>query len=344
VPVRPARVVLGLATVGALAAARSARRRHTALRAVVPDLRHPLLHLPLTLSGPLLRLVRRMPARPGPLVDGVTLEERTVPALDGGPPLRVLVYDVPGRQRPSGALLWIHGGGFVVGEPGVDNRFCSRVARELGVVVVSVDYRLAPEHPFPAGLEDCWSALRWLHAAAGDLGVDPGRIAIGGASAGGGLAATLAQLAHDRAEVPVAFQLLVYPMLDDRTVLRADHAGTGTFVWSPGSNRFGWTAYLGHLPALEEPRPWAAAARRADLSGLPPAWIGVGDLDLFHAEDVEYARRLGAAGVACELHVEDGMYHGADAIFEARSAVARGFRDRAVAALASAVGRAAVPG
>ena len=337
---RPVRSVLGTAALlGLLAAARTVRARHAALAPVAPDLRHPLLHVPITLSAPLLRLVRAGRARPGAVLAGTTVEEHSVPARDGGPPVRVLVHDAPGRERRSGALVWIHGGGFVLGDPSADNELCGRIARELGVVVVNVDYRLAPEHPFPAGLEDCWSALRWLHDAADELGVDPERVAVGGASAGGGLAAALAQLAHDRAEVPVAFQLLVYPMLDDRTVLRPDHGGTGTFVWNPGSNRFGWTSYLGHPPAPEEPRPYAASARRADLSGLPPAWIGVGDLDLFHAEDVEYARRLTAAGVPCELHVEPGMFHGADILLQTRSTVAQGFRDRVLEAVAHHNGR-----
>jgi acetyl esterase/lipase len=192
------------------------------------------------------------------------------------------------------------------------HEFCGRVARELGALVVSVDYRLAPEHPFPTPLEDTYTGLRWLHAQARELGVDPARIAIGGESAGGGLAASLAQVTLDRNEVPVRFQLLVYPMLDDRTVLRPDHGDAGDFIWDPRSNRFAWTSYLGRAPVADGAPLYAAAARREDLTGLPSAWIGVGSIDLFHREDVTYAERLQDAGVAVELLVIPGMYHGAD--------------------------------
>jgi acetyl esterase/lipase len=230
-------------------------------------------------------------------------------------------------------MLWIHGGGFVSGDPKTYHDICSRIAKELDILVVSVDYRLAPEHPFPAGLDDCYAALEWIHRQAAGLGVDPGRVAIGGDSAGGGLAACLAQLAHDRGELPVGFQLLVYPMLDDRTVLRAEHGGTGGFVWTPASNRYGWTAYLGHAPGDAETRPYAAASRREDLSGLPPAWIGVGDLDLFHSEDLIYAERLKVAGVDCELVEIPGMYHGADSFFDGRAESMTLFRKSMLAAL-----------
>ena len=210
-----------------------------------------------------------------------------MPAREGHPGTHVYVYDTPTRPRPTGVLLWIHGGGYVMGDPRGDHDVCSQHARDLGIVVVNVDYRLAPEHPFPAALEDCYAALRWVHENADELGIDPSRIAVGGGSAGGGLAAALAQLAHDRGEVPVCFQYLVYPMLDDRTTLVRKRPRT--LVWTPGANLFGWTSYLGHPPGLEESRPYAVPARREDLSGLPPAWIGVGDIDLFYEEDVAYA-------------------------------------------------------
>ncbi len=156
------------------------------------------------------------------------------------------------------------------------------------------------------------TALRWLHDSAEELGIDPDRVAVGGASAGGGLAAAVALRARDEGGPPLCFQLLNYPMLDDRTVLRTDHAGTGAFVWTPVSNRYGWSAYLGAEPRDHDDRVHAAPARATDLSGLPPAWIGVGQLDLFHAEDVDYAHRLIEAGVPCELVEEPGMYHAAD--------------------------------
>lgn len=157
---------------------------------------------------------------------------------------------------------------------------------------------------------------------------------MGGDSAGGGLAASLSQVARDRGGPDICFQLLEYPMLDDRTVLRSDHGGTGAFVWTPASNRFGWTAYLGRPPIAGDAPRYAAPARTDDLADLPPAWIGVGDLDLFLAEDVEYADRLRSAGVACELHVEAGMYHGADAVLP-KASTSRRFRDLMTAALAT---------
>ena len=196
--------------------------------------------------------------------------------------------------------------------------------RELGIPVIAARYRLAPEHPAPAAVHDAYSALAWLAAEAGSLGVDPRRIAIGGASAGGGLAAALALYAHDLGEVRPAFQLLVYPMLDDRTVTRADHHVPGVRAWTPKSNRFGWSSYLGTEPGSPGVSAYAAPARRDDLTGLPPAWIGVGSNDLFHDEDLAYARRLRDAGVPCELLVVDGAFHGFDAIF-AKAQVSRSF-------------------
>ncbi|QKE84495.1 alpha/beta hydrolase [Arthrobacter sp. NEB 688] len=294
------------AAVAATAATALARRRRT-VAAVDAELRLPVMWLPLVVASRLeLGVGRRffLPAtRP---VDGVTVTPHAVP---GG--RDVLVYDVPGRTDRTGVLLWIHGGGLVMGTPEVDHLTCSRMARELGIVVVSVRYRLAPEHPFPAGLDDCAAALRWLVASCDELGVDDRRIAVGGGSAGGGLAASLAQRATDEG-IRLAFQSLVFPMLDDRTVLRRDHRGRGRLVWTPRSNRWAWAAYLGRRPALGASRQYAAAARREDLTGLPPAWIGVGDLDLFHDEDLEYARRLREAGVAVQLHVQPGMPHGID--------------------------------
>ncbi len=204
------------------------------------------------------------------------------------------------------ALLWIHGGGYVIGSAAQDDQLCRRFASELGATVASVDYRLAPENPYPVPLEDCYTALAWL---VGLPSVDPARVAIGGASAGGGLAAALALLARDRGEIPLAAQLLVYPMLDDRTVDRDDLDNPGHRLWNQSSNKFGWACYL----ADADPDV-AVPARREDLSGLPPAWMGVGTLDLFHDEDLAYAERLRAAGVPCQVEVVSGAFHGFDGI------------------------------
>lgn len=251
---------------------------------------------PLTL--PLMRAASRMMWRKAPTDD---IEVLTLTSGVG-----VRLYRPTGVALPGPGLLWIHGGGYVIGDAAQDDVLCRRFARELGATVASVNYRLAPEHPYPAPVEDCYSALSWLAALPA---VDPARVAIGGASAGGGLAASLALLARDRGQIPLAAQLLVYPMIDDRTVDRTGLDNPGHRLWNQASNRFGWRAYLGKAdPDIAVP------ARRDDLSGLPPAWIGVGTLDLFHDEDLAYAERLRAAGVPCEVEVVDGAFHGFDGV------------------------------
>jgi acetyl esterase/lipase len=217
---------------------------------------------------------------------------------------------------PGPAVLWIHGGGYLIGTPAQDDAACRVLARELGATVAAVRYRLAPEFPYPSSLDDCYSALTWL---SGLPAVDPERVAIAGASAGGGLAAALALLARDRAEVPVAAQLLVYPMLDDRSSDGVGDNDAKFRLWTRSSNRYGWRAYLGDAdPDVAVP------ARHRDLSGLPPAWIGVGTFDLFHDEDLEYADRLRAAGVPCVVEVVEGAFHGFDGV-AAKAPVSQAF-------------------
>lgn len=240
----------------------------------------------------------------------------------------------PASARPgTPALLWIHGGGMVLGDAAQDSRFCRRVADQLNIVVVSVEYRLAPEHPFPTPLEDCYAALQWL---ARQPDIDAGRIAVGGQSAGGGLAAALALLAQERGEIRPVLQLLSYPMLDDRTISRTDIDAKHLRIWSPGSNRFGWHAYLGQATANGDVSPLAAPARYNDLSGLPPAWIGVGTNDLFYDEDVTYARRLQQAGVECTLRVVPGGYHNFDSM-EPKTDISRAFVQAQITALDEAL-------
>jgi acetyl esterase/lipase len=243
----------------------------------------------------------------------------------------------PASARPqSPALLWIHGGGMVLGDAGQDSDFCRQIADQLDIVVVSVEYRLAPEHPFPTPLDDCYAALEWL---ARQPDIDPARIAIGGQSAGGGLAAALALLAKERGEIRPVLQLLSYPMLDDRTTTRTDIDPRRLRIWSPRSNRFGWRAYLGATVPNGDVSPLAAPARSDDLSGLPPAWIGVGTNDLFHDEDVTYARRLQEAGVTSTLHIVPGAYHNFDAI-EANTPISRAFVTAQTTALDEALNAA----
>jgi acetyl esterase/lipase len=247
-----------------------------------------------------------------PAVEGVTSQDRSAPGSQGDPAVRVRVYRPNDQPNKLPALFWIHGGGYVMGDIEQDDRLMRQLVNRIGCVAASVDYRLAPEHPFPAPVEDCYTGLKWLFAHADELGVEPSRIAIGGASGGGGPAAGLALLARDRGEVQVAFQLLIYPMIDDRNVTPASYAITDPRMWNRESNRLGWKAYLGRDGGGADVSPYAAAARAADLTNLPPAYIPVGALDLFVDENIEYAQRLIQAGVPTELHVYPGAFHGFD--------------------------------
>lgn len=234
---------------------------------------------------------------------------------------------------PHPALLWIHGGGYVIGRAVQDDAFCRVVAERLGVLVAAVDYRLAPEHPFPLPLEDCHDALVRL---ARRPDVDDERVAVGGASAGGGLAAALALLARERGEVKLALQLLSYPMLDDRTATRNDIDERCFRLWNNRANRFGWESYLGAVPGSRDVSGLAAPARHVDLAGLPRAWMGVGTLDLFYDEDLAYADRLRAAGVECEIEIATGAFHGFDTVCP-NASISRRFRSAQLRALAGAL-------
>ena len=238
--------------------------------------------------------------------------ERRVPGPADAPDVTLFIY-TPQGAGPFPCLYHVHGGGYVGGSVAPLEFMHRPLAQELGCVIVSVEYRLAPETSFPGNIEDCYAGLTWTVAHAGELCVDPKRIGVTGESAGGGLAAALMLLARDRGEVDLAFQLLTYPMLDDRTGTSSDpHPHVGEFIWTPHNNRYGWRALLGREPGGEDVSPYAAAARATDLSGLPPTFIMTGALDLFLEEDVEYARRLMRAGVSTELHVYPGAFHGFD--------------------------------
>jgi acetyl esterase len=266
-----------------------------------------------TLSHDTLPMVRAAMNAGSPLLGEPAMvgEERLVPGRSGEPDVPIILYK-PASERLRPALLEIHGGGMVLGSARAMPHTPAAAAERHDAVVVAVDYRLAPETPFPGPLEDCYAALRWLFANADALGVDPARIAVVGASAGGGLAAALAQLVRDRGEFALCGQILTYPMLDHRTggpdcVWRNPVAGE--FGWTAARNQFGWTALRGDY-ALDDHRiGWFSPALADDLSGLPPAWIGTGSIDLFVDENLDYARRLIAAGVGAEVHVYDGGFH-----------------------------------
>ena len=256
---------------------------------------------------------RRMPVPElPPRQASVHREERFIPAPAGAPDIRILIYRPPNApQSAYPAFLHIHGGGYFTGAPEINEVYNRSFSSEQSCVVVSVDYRLAPETRYPGSLEDCYAALEWLYRHADELSVDRTRIAIGGESSGGGHAAALTILARDRGEIPVCFQLLDSPMLDDRTGSAADpHPYCGKFVWTPESNRFGWRALLGVEPGGPDVPVGAVPARTLDLRGLPSTCITIGALDLFLEETLEYTRRLNRAGVATELHVIPGAYHG----------------------------------
>jgi acetyl esterase/lipase len=260
-------------------------------------------------SLPAMRAARTAIASPDPDIAGIVIERRTIAGEDGHA-IGLILFRPEHAPAPLPAILHIHGGGYVMGSADMASAANAETAAAVGCLVVSVDYRLAPETPHPGPLDDCMAALRWLHDEAAALGVDPRRIAVAGESAGGGLAAALALRARDLGGLPIAFQCLTYPMLDDRTCARPSSPLVGEFVWTAESNRFGWRALLGCEPGGDAVSPYAAAARAGDLSGLPPAFLAVGTLDLFLEEDVDYALRLTRAGVHAELHVYPGAFHG----------------------------------
>lgn len=262
----------------------------------------------------------------------IAIKNIHIPVTDERRNIRVRLYRPAGTQEPTPLFLWLHGGGYLAGKPEMDDTLCAAYVHNTSVTVASVDYRLAPNHPFPAGLDDCYKALLWLTQNAASLNIDPKRIAVGGASAGGGLAAALAQMAHDRQEIRLALQLLVYPMIDDRTVLRPEADDSNAITWNQASNRFGWESYLGAKCGEDSAPEYAVPARRANLSGLAPAWLGVGSVDLFHDEDVEYAKRLQSSGVPCELIVVPGAFHGFN-VFDHQIPIVQEFHASQFAAL-----------
>ena len=241
--------------------------------------------------------------------------------------VRLRVYK-PARRGTGPGLLWIHGGGLLFGDARQDERLCLSTAERLGVVIVSANYRLAPENPFPAAHDDVYTAWRWFLDHAAKLHVDPARIAIGGESAGGGLAAGLVQHVHDAGGVPPAAQWLFAPMLDDRTAVDRSLDAIEHFVWDNAKNREGWAGYLGIQPGADEVPPYAAPGRRTQLEGLPRTFLTWADIELFAGEDRAYADALSAAGVTVTTDVVAGGVHGFEN-WASDTPVAQGLIDRA---------------
>jgi triacylglycerol lipase len=256
--------------------------------------------------------------RANPMFSGADLPPPPFPVREvfapvaGGPDVRLLVMNPPTQSKSRGAVLYIHGGGMVVGSADSSLTDKPQLALEHDCVVVSVDYRLAPETPFPGPHEDCYGALQWLAANASELGVDPRRIVVMGGSAGGGLAASVALMTRDRHGPQLSGQVLIYPMLDWRTGGPDDpyrNRHTGEFIWTREKNQFGWAALRGDYVPADERKAWFSPTLAGDLSGLAPAYISTGALDLFLDEDLDYARRLIDCGVRTELHVYPGAIH-----------------------------------
>ena len=241
----------------------------------------------------------------------VSIEDQMIPGRGSDPEVRVRLYRPTESQGPLPAVLWIHGGGYLLGTPEQDEVSSITLCKTLRCVVVSVDYRLAPEAPYPAGLHDCYAALAWLNSNATGLDIDPARIAVAGASAGGGLSAALSLLVRDKAEYQLCYQVLIYPMIDDSNIQPADEQQyPDTKIWNRQANIYAWGAYLGGLSKADDVPIYAAPYRAETLEGLPPALVTVGDVDLFLNENLNYAQRLMRAGVQTELHVYPGGYHG----------------------------------
>jgi acetyl esterase/lipase len=272
----------------------------------------------LVLSLELIPAIRQAPSPfPVPTIEELRssgafdVSVRLVPGPAGAPDISLLIARPAGVEAPVGCLYYIHGGGMIMG----DNRaggFLGTLAHaeKLGAAVVSVEYRLAPETPHPGPVEDCYAGLTWTVEHAEELGVDPARVIVGGASAGGGLAAAVALLARDRGGPALLAQMLLCPMLDDRNETPSSYQMAGLGVWDRGANEVGWTALLGPARGGPDVSPYAAPARAADLSGLPPAFIDVGSAETFRDEDVAYATRIWQAGGQAELHVWPGGFHG----------------------------------
>lgn len=276
-------------------------------------------------------LLELMPVPPNP---NVVTEDRTVPGPEGAPDIMVRIYRPVGVTGTLPGIYYIHGGGMILGDVAGEDATASSLCEQVGAVVVSVEYRLAPEHPHPAPVEDCYAGLRWMAAHAAELGYDPDRLALYGGSAGGGLVLGTVLLARDRGGPAIAFMMPIYPMIDDTHTTPSSHEITDVGIWDRAGNIEAWAWYLGD----GKPDQYAAPARAEDLSGLPPAYIDVGTVDLFRDEDIAFANRLMQAGVPCELKVNPGSYHASE-VFAPDAELSRRIRADRVAALRRALGQ-----
>lgn len=248
----------------------------------------------------------------------VTREDRTVPGPQGEPDITVRIYRPVNATGTLPGIYFIHGGGMILGNIAMDDPVATLICDQVGAVVVSVEYRLSPENPHPAPAEDCYAGLSWMAANASELNVDPAKLGVYGASAGGGLTIAVALMARDRGGPALKFMMPIYPMIDDRNETASSNEIVDIGIWDRPGNVEAWAWYLGGKPADQ----YAAPARCEDLAGLPPTFIDVGTVDLFRDEDIVFAQRLMQAGVPTELHIHPGSYHAAET-FAADAAISK---------------------
>jgi acetyl esterase len=250
-----------------------------------------------------------------PTDERVAVEDGAIPGVEAGTEIPVRIYTPVHRaDGRAPALVFFHGGAFVLGDRYTEELRCLRYAAEAQCVVVSVDYRLAPEHPFPAGVYDCYAGLEWTVSHARELDIDPARVGVGGSSAGGALAAAVALMARDRGGPALVVQILNYPVVDDRMQTPSMRAFDATPMWTSGADADMWQHYLGDPDGRGDVSPYAAPGRATDLAGLPAAYVLTAELDPLRDEGIDYARRLMEAGVPTELHTVAGACHGFDII------------------------------